>query len=180
MFVTMLVCCQNSTSTTNSANRKNNSIKEISEKSLGDAMPAFSESLIPLETIVKERKIENKELIDTEITDIQVYLLPHDYRTHHSFLMAEIVNHTPKTITLMNDVFLLYNEYNNSWTTLRYPDNYSRPDITQLIYPGKTKLFRFYFPLPSNSHKGKYRLQLAFSDLSYDSYYYIYKDFLMK
>lgn len=176
----LLLCCQNNTNKIASANKKSASIKEMSEKNSDNAMSVFSDSLLPLGTIVKERQIKDKLSIETETTDIQVYLLPNDSGTNNSFLMAEIVNHTPNTISLINDVFLMYNEQNNSWRALRYPEDYSRPDIKQLISPGKSQLFRFYFPLPSNYHRGKYRLQLTFSNFSYNSYYYIYKDFLIK
>ena len=172
LFSLILVSCQNKASVNNNSALNTEGTTEISED--------FSDSLLPFESIVKERQTVDKAIIEKNSTEIQVYLLQHDYNLLKSYLKTEVVNQTEDTTYLTNDTFQSYDESNNSWETLRYPDNYFRTDITQFIPPGKAKQFQFFFPISASNHKGTYKLELIFHNTSYKSYYYVQKSFMVK
>lgn len=172
----ILVICQSNTGT----NEKKAQSLKLSDETSEDATPHYHDSLVPLATTIQERRINEQTIIDKSNTDIEVYLLQHDYNSLSSFVKTEIANHTPDTIFYRNDHFRSYNDSTNSWTTMCYPDNYAKVDITQFIPPGEAKQFQFFFPVSPNSHKGTYRLDLIFQNTTHKSYYYVSKNFKIK
>lgn len=174
--MTILISCQSKSDRLINRNEK----MKVSDIEMNDTIPHCFISISPLETIVEELQTKNKIAIEKRNTEIQVYFLPQNCSTNNSFLKTEVVNHTKDTISLINDTFFYLNKDNNSWIKMNYPVNYSRIDISQLIPPGKTKLFHFFFPISDNDFKGTYELRLVMNNTSNNSYYSVYKKFIIE
>lgn len=172
--MTILISCQSKSDGLIYRNEK----MEVSDIKKNDTIPRFLISFSPLETIVEEVQMKNKIAIEKRNTEIQVCFLHQNCSVNNPFLKIEVVNHTKDTISLINDVLFCLNKDNNSWVKMNYPVNYSRIDMSQLIPPGKTKLFHFFFPVSDNDFKGTYELRLAMT--SCNSYYSVYKRFIIK
>lgn len=141
----------------------------------------FVDTIKSGETFIEEWQMVDDEIIKKPGADIYVYFVSNSLCLKDKFLKAEIVNQKQDTIFYVNNIFLFYQESDSTWIPLRYPENYVKKSLGYSIPPQKRINLQLYFPYEENAPlKGEYRLQLVFSNATWETHYYINKDFIIK